>query len=1173
MRIFLIYITLFLFINVGLSQSVCFKTSDDFSFTQVTNGSVPATGQIHVADFDHDNFLDLITIRPSSKEIHFSKGNGTGRLALNSIYTNYNFNTFVETKAAVADFNNDNNLDIAVAGSTSSPNTGAQFQILYGTGTGTFKPVLKSLVQISSWADLVAYDANKDGYTDLVCGYTVFLNHGDSTFYQNYRLFSQNTYGQLRFFNYNNDNYTDALIGNLVYYGIANNKFDTINPHWISNGGGDHNFIDRFDADTISDYIFYSALDSTFYFQNGLSNLSQKYHTKTLIFDGCWGDFNHDGLKDVAFSNKDNSVIEIFINNGIGFTSIGLSSVGSRSSFLMAADLNSDQFSDIIVGGDNTRNYGVLLGNALNKYPPLCDYGLDHNSQGIAVADFNNDGNQDFEIVSGYNYILNLGNGNGIFTTVNTINGFLNGANKLYASDLDRDHFPDLIQVQQSDSIWYALHNTTTNSFNNIKHFSMQQLTVNDLTIADFDNDSFPDVITITSTPGSYVFYKNTGNFNFNSSPRTVLTNYPIDISAADFNKDGKMDFVTANSANNASILLGNGDGTFQNPLTISIPFIQKYVCIGDFNGDSNWDFCCASNTKIAVILGNGNGTFQTAVLYNYSGYDIYSSDLNNDNKTDIIITDPYNYVLRILTANSAGSFNYTILPSTGNFQANTADFNNDKLQDIVNGGGGFTCTRILYNSSVIIPQQIKSTLLCNGGSINVTTVGSSSSSWSNGFSGSNMQITTPGTYIVTSTNFSGSCTSSDTLHIVLTNTLTAPTLTFTASSYGACKDGSQITFSVFPSGGTLSGNNLSNNLFNVNNGLIGTNNFYYSYTDLNGCANTNSLSVILDNCVWPGDANEDLVANNADLLEIGLQYGFHGAARNNITNNWQGFYCQNWKDTLNNGKNGKYADCNGDSTINMNDTLAINLNYGSTHAARYGSSPIIQSVNPDIYFLFNKSSYYPGDTLKADLYIGSNSNNQTNFYGAAFKIQYDASKVKTGTARFNFTNNWLGTINQSLIKINKLFTGEVEAALVRTTHTDTLGFGKIASLQFQLSDTLSSSELYITISNAIKTDHNGAYSPLICGTDSASLIQGVVSIPLLSEGNKTTLYPNPANEVFFVYTNKNIDKLTLYDVSGRLILETKEQTIATDKLSAGVYFVSLKTNEGVFTKKLVVQH
>src|ERR1700687_6227063 len=81
-------------------------------------------------------------------------------------------------------------------------------------------------------------------------------------------------------------------------------------------------------------------------------------------------------------------------------------------------------------------------------------------------------------------------------------------------------------------------------------------------------------------------------------------------MATGDFNRDGLLDVVTTDNNNTVSVLLGNGDGTFQPAVSYTVPQ-PKNLAVADFNGDGKLDLAIWSNFSIVVMLGNGDGTFQ----------------------------------------------------------------------------------------------------------------------------------------------------------------------------------------------------------------------------------------------------------------------------------------------------------------------------------------------------------------------------------------------------------------------------------------------------------------------------------------------------------------------------------------------------------------------------------
>jgi len=171
-------------------------------------------------------------------------------------------------------------------------------------------------------------------------------------------------------------------------------------------------------------------------------------------------------------------------------------------------------------------------------------------------------------------------------------------------------------------------------------------------------------------------------------------TNYPVGISplgaaVGDFNGDGKQDLAVVNTGSaNVSILLGNGDGTFQPAVNYSVGGSPGYVAVGDFNGDGKLDLAVSNGPVVNILLGNGDGTFRPPKDYKVHGlaYDVYVADFNGDGKSDLLTVNTRNGKISVLLGKGDGTFQAPIVTSTkGNIPyIAIGDFNGDGKQDVV---------------------------------------------------------------------------------------------------------------------------------------------------------------------------------------------------------------------------------------------------------------------------------------------------------------------------------------------------------------------------------------------------------------------------------------------------------------------------------------------------------
>jgi hypothetical protein len=525
-------------------------------------GSGP--GAVAVGDFDGDGIPDLAVADFGSNSVSILRGNGDGSFQAPKSYAAGSSPTSV----AVADFNGDGIPDLAVTDNPSVDN--GTLNVLRGNGDGSFQAP-KSYAAGASPHSVVAADFNGDGIADLA---------------------------------------------------VANSNADAVSV-LLGNGDGS--------------------------FQGPASYRVGRYPLRVAV-----GDFNGDGRPDLVTANTTDSTASVLLGNGDGTFRPAVSYADADLSTVAVGDVNGDGILDFVTTANFGSRVGVHLGNGDGTFRPVVSYDTAQDTSAVAVADLNGDGVADVVTTSYFidRVTVLLGKGDGSLQAAPSYSTEFTPTD-VAVGDLNGDGVPDLVTADSIALGGYVsvLLGNGDGSFRLAAYYPVNDSGPNGVVLGDFNGDGNLDMaVTLIGLfgPNRVAVFLGNGDGTFQPPISSASGPFPYGLAAADLGRAGVLDLVVTNASQDGtvSVLRGNGDGTFQPPQSYAVGRYPEAVTVRDVNGDGVPDLVVAdfgglSGTgSVSVLLGNGDGSFQPAVTYPTTGAETHSvavADVNGDGVPDLV--------------------------------------------------------------------------------------------------------------------------------------------------------------------------------------------------------------------------------------------------------------------------------------------------------------------------------------------------------------------------------------------------------------------------------------------------------------------------------------------------------------------------------------------------------
>lgn len=351
---------------------------------------------------------------------------------------------------------------------------------------------------------------------------------------------------------------------------------------------------------------------------------------------------------------------------------------------------------------------------------------------------------------------------------------------------------------------------------------------------------------------------------------------------------------------------------------------------------------------------------------------------------------------------------------------------------------------------------------------------------------------------------------------------------------------------------------------------------------------------IVCNDCVWPGDVNADKIANNKDVLFVGLAYGLIGPARSTslTTDFTPQFNSTPWvtnaapqnAPNFNNGINFKHADCDGNGIVDEHDISIINQNFDLSYNKTSPTKSSCNNINNVPLFVeFTDDTVEVGKSVRVAIRLANSFLQANDVYGIAYTLHYDKELIDSNTINIDYSNSGLKKNTQEkIVYLSKPFfaDGNIKSAVSRI---DRIGkdfpSGPLGIIDFVMEDNLAQKTtlydwLHFHFTDVFLIKNDETIIPVCAFSDSIVVFENVSGVNDI-KNDGIEVFPNPASNTLYIkHKFKTEAFYQLLNAMGQKIntfqkTESKGAIIDISHLNKGIYFLQITNNEQTIVTKI----